>query len=75
MSDIVIHKGHMDNKQEIYNMIGKVYQSSISECASLVKDECYQTETQFFGNESTKNDVSILENSEIINKWIELLEL
>ena len=75
LSDIVIHKGHMDNKQEIYNMIGKVYQSSISECASLVKDECYQTDTQFFGNDSTKNDVSILENSEIMNKWIKLLEL
>ena len=75
LSEKVIHQGHMENKQEIYNMVGKVYQSSISECASLVKDECFQTGTEFFGNTSTNHEVSELTNSEIINKWIELLEI
>jgi hypothetical protein len=74
LSDKVIHMGHMENKQEMYDMIGRAYLSSISECASLVKDECYQTGTKFFGNDSTKNEVSILENTEIINKWIKLFE-
>jgi hypothetical protein len=75
LSDKVIHKGHFENKQEMFNMIGRVYQSSISECASLVKDECYQTGTEFFGNNATNNDVSLLNNSEIMEKWIKLLEI
>jgi hypothetical protein len=75
LSNKVIHQGHKDNKQEIYNMVGRVYQSSISECASLVKDECFQTGTEFFGNNSTNHEVSELTNSEILNKWIKLLEI
>jgi len=75
ISENVIHKGHVENKQEMYNMVGRVYQSSISECASLVKDECYQTNTKFFGNNSTNHIVSDLDNNEILNKWIELIKL
>ena len=71
----VIFYGVHTNKQEMYNMIGKVYHSSISEVACLVKDECYLTNTKFIGNESTKNEVSLLTNDEVINKWIKLFEL
>ncbi len=74
LSDKVIHKGHVENKQEIYDMIGRVYQSSISECASLVKDECHLTGTKFFGNTSTNHLVSELSNTDILNKWKELIE-
>jgi len=56
-------------------MIGKVYHSSISEVACLVKDECYLTNTKFLGTESTKNEISTLTNKEVINKWIELFNL
>ena len=59
----------------MYNMIGKVYHSSISEVACLVKDECYLTNTKFLGTESTKNEISALTNKEVINKWIELFNL
>jgi hypothetical protein len=56
-------------------MIGKVYHSSISEVACLVKDECFLTETEFLGNDATKNEVSKLTNEEVITKWIKLFEL
>jgi len=71
----VIYYGTHNNKQEMYNMIGKVYHSSISEVACLVKDECYLTNTKFLGTESTKNEISTLTNKEVINKWIELFNL
>lgn len=70
----VIYYGSHNNKQEMYNMIGKVYHSSISEVACLVKDECHLTNTEFLGNESTKNEISTLTNKEVINKWIKLFE-
>jgi hypothetical protein len=67
----VIVKGFLNNKQELYDMIGCVYHSSLSEVACLVKDECELTGTEFFGNESTNYVVENLSNEEIINKWIE----
>lgn len=74
IKDNVILYGQHENKQEMYNMIGRVYHSSISEVACLVKDECFLTNTKFFGNDATNNEVSILSNEEVINKWIKLFE-
>ena len=69
MNPRVIHYGHTTNKQEMYDMIGKVYHSSKGEVACLVKDECYLTGTEFYGNEETMNEVSKLTNQEILNLW------
>ena len=74
LSEKVIHLGHQEDKQKMYDMIGRVYHSSISECASLVKDECQLTGTKFFGNKSTNNEISSLTNEEVINKWIKLIK-
>lgn len=63
------------NKQLMYDSIGRVYHSSNGEVACLVKDECYQTNTKFFGNDETEHEVSTLSNSEIINLWKKVLEL
>ena len=71
----VIQYGHTTNKQEMYDMIGKVYHSSKGEVACLVKDECYLTGTEFYGNEETENEVSKLNNIEILNLWKNLLNL
>jgi hypothetical protein len=71
-NETVIIKGFLENKQEMYDMIGCVYHSSKSEVACLVKDECYLTNTEFYGNENTNHEVSTLTNGEIINKWIDL---
>jgi hypothetical protein len=73
LSDKVIEFGFMSDKQLMYDMIGRVYHSSISEVATLVKDECYLTNTKFFGTESSDVPVSTLTNDEIINKWIKLI--
>ena len=75
LSDKVVEMGFVNNKQSIYDMIGRVYHSSISEVATLVKDECYTTGTKFFGNDATDTPVSTLTNEEIINQWVKLLIL
>jgi hypothetical protein len=75
ISDKVIHYGHTTNKQEMYNMIGKVYHSSKGEVACLVKDECYLTNTEFYGNDETNNEVSKLNNDEILKLWKKTLEI
>jgi hypothetical protein len=75
LSDKVIQMGFTEDKQAMYDMIGRVYHSSISEVATLVKDECATTNTKFFGNEATDAPVSTLTNEEIMNKWIKLLNL
>jgi hypothetical protein len=69
----VIHYGHTTNKQEMYDMIGKVYHSSKGEVACLVKDECYLTNTEFYGNEETQNEVSKLTNEEVLNLWKKII--
>jgi hypothetical protein len=71
----ITHYGHTNNKQEMYNMIGKVYHSSKGEVACLVKDECYLTGTEFYGNEETNNEVSQMTNNEILNLWKNLFEI
>jgi hypothetical protein len=43
--------------------------------ACLVKDECYLTNTEFYGNEETENEVSKLTNDEVLNLWKNLFEL
>lgn len=73
--DKVLLKGHTLKKQDMYNSIGRVYHSSKGEVACLVKDECYLTETKFFGNEETENEVSPLTNIEILNLWKKVLEI
>ena len=66
------HVGHIEDRQEMYDMIGRVYHSSKGEVACLVKDECYLTSTEFYGNEQTENEVSTLSNNEVVQLWIKL---
>lgn len=70
--EIVFLKGYFENKQEMYDMIGRVYHSSKGEVACLVKDECFLTGTKFFGNEQTEHEVSNLKNDKIVDLWIKL---
>ena len=66
---------YQTNKQRMYDRLGRVYHSSNGEVACLVKDECYLTNTKFFGNEETENKVSILNNDEIIDLWKNVLNI
>ena len=72
LSDKVILKGFTEDKQSMYDMIGSVYHSSISEVACLVKDECETTGVVFHGTDVTNNPPVLLDNEKIINKWIEV---
>ena len=67
--------GYAESKQEMYDSIGKVYHSSMGEVACLVKDECFFTGTEFFGNEQTEHQISDLSNKEILNLWKNVLEI
>ena len=75
LSDKVVLMDYTDNKQDMYNSIGRVYHSSKGEVACLVKDECYLTNTKFYGNSETNHKVSELTNNEILEKWINILNL
>lgn len=75
LSDKVQHFGFSEDKQAMYNNIGRVYHSSVGEVACLVKDECYLTGTKFFGNEETNHEVSPLTNDQIIQLWKNVLDL
>jgi len=75
LSDKVIEYGFIDDKQKMYDMITDVYASSLSEVASLVKDECETTGTIFHGNEFIDHDGESITNDEIIKRWIKVLEL
>ncbi len=74
LSDKVILKGFQSDKQAMYDSIGCVYHSSISEVACLVKDECESTGTIFHGNEATDNPPVLLTNEKILEKWIKALK-
>lgn len=67
--------GYSTDKQSMYDSIGRVYHSSKGEVACLVKDECWLTNTEFFGNSETENVVSTLTNAEIIELWKQILGL
>lgn len=64
--------GYTNDKQGMYNQIGRVYHSSKGEVSCLVKDECQYTNTKFFGNEQTTHLVSELSNAEILQLWEQL---
>jgi hypothetical protein len=70
----IIEYGHAEDKQSMYDMVDRVYHSSKGEVACLVKDECWSTDTMFFGNEETEHEVSPLSNEDIINLWIKLIK-
>ena len=71
----VEYKGFEPNKQKMYESVERVYHSSISEVACLIKDECYQTGTLFFGNSATTPEVSTLTNTDILNLWKKTLQI
>ena len=71
----IILMGHSTDKQKMYDSVGRVYHSSKGEVACLVKDECYLTNTKFFGNEETENKVSKLNNDEILKLWKQTLTI
>lgn len=73
--DRVVYKGYENNKQQIYNSVERVYHSSISEVACLIKDECLQTNTLFFGNSTTAHETTSYTNEAILELWKKVLQI
>lgn len=73
----VFYMKHEDDKQKVYDSIGHVYHSSISECLSYVKRECQQTGVVFHGSPATEReeDYPVMSNEEIFEIWKRELEL
>ena len=64
-------KGYEENKQRIYDSVSDVFQSSKSENASFVADECLMTGTIFHGNENIVVPKEILSNEEVGKIWLQ----
>lgn len=74
LTDKVIYAGIESDRKKIYDSVGRVYLSSISEVPpTLVETECEQTNTLFFGNEASVALVQKISNEEILNLWKKLL--
>ena len=71
---LVKHLGYVNDKQSLYNNITDVYHSSLSENASLVRDECILTNVNFHGNENIVEQ-EIWTNKKVLNKWVEEFDL
>ena len=71
----IIYKGFIENKSKMYAMIDAVYLSSLSEVSPLIVDECESTDTKFYGNSVCYYGERSWSNQEIINAWIDILEL
>ena len=73
LGDNVIHKGLVDNMQEVYESISCVYHSSLYESASLVLKECQHVGLPFYGNENIL-DYETWDDDSIFDAWVEVLE-
>ena len=62
--------GHYDNKQEMYNEIDEVFNSSLSETYGLVEAECKLAGIPFNG---PSRYPIVLSDEEILERWKELL--
>lgn len=73
---IVKRPTFVDNKQEMYDMISDVYLSSKSEVAPYIQGEARLTGTKFHGTPEIEADTyKIMSAQEILDTWVEVLEL
>ena len=67
--------GHCDDKQKMYDSVNIVYHSSKRETFNYVKAECDLTGTGYNGLDSSESGAESWSKDEIVDKWIEVLEL
>lgn len=72
--DLIELRGYCEDKQSIYDSVSDVYHSSLSESWGYIKGECERTGTRFHGNAST-NGYQFMSNQQILDRWIQELEL
>jgi hypothetical protein len=69
---LVVMLGQMEDKNEMYNLVGKVYHMSKRETFGLVEAECKKVGIPFEGLE---NNPTVLTNEEVLGLWKNLLEV
>ena len=64
--------GHEDDREVMYGQVSMVYHSSLRETYGLVEGECRRSGIPFNG---PSNNQHILEEDEILEKWLKILEV
>lgn len=67
------YKGHLNSKQEMYNMVDAVYHSSKRETFNFVKAECLATGVEYKGLDSAESDAEYWPDDRILNAWTKIL--
>jgi hypothetical protein len=67
------YKGHIDNKQEMYDMVDVVYHSSKRETFNFVKAECIQTGVAYKGLNSAESNATYWTDDRIFQAWKTIL--
>ena len=72
----IIHMGHEDDKQKMYDSITDVYLSSKSETWSFIPKECDLTGVCFHGTDAIKDNFEQnMTNDEIVKHWCKELKI
>lgn len=70
----VFYCGWVIDKSKIYSSLTDVYHYSQTETWGYIEGECYVTGTNFHKSENLKN-FSFMKNEDIINKWINIINI
>lgn len=73
--DIIQRPTFAEDKQEMYDQITDVFHTSKLEVCPYIQGECILTNTNFHGNDQTEEEYKILTDEEILNIWVEELDL
>lgn len=69
----VVHIGHVDIKQRMYDMIDAVYHSSKRETFNFVKAECITTGVSYNGLDSAESNAEYWTNDRILEAWKKII--
>lgn len=65
--------GHVDNQQDMYDLLSVVYHSSQRETFNYIKEECRMTNTRYDGLPSAESNAEYWNSDKIFFKWLEIL--
>jgi len=75
MKEGITLEGHVDDKQKMYDQVGTVYHSSLRETFNYIQAECLATGVKYKGLKSAESGAKYMTNTEILDRWVEALEL
>jgi hypothetical protein len=73
--DIIDYPIFEEDKNKMYSSITDAYLSSKSEVCPFVQGECQIAGINFHGNDQTNEEYKVLSKNEILNIWINAMEL